>query len=453
MLFHTPTFLIFLAIFLVGMVFFKGKFRSPYVCVASYIFYGWWYLPYVFVLGGLTLFAYIVIRHQIWRWAGIFPLIFLALLPLAIFKYTGFIIETTVTQLGSTNIWRPDWLLPLGISFITFTVIAAIIEARRGDPEVPKQFWSLALFISFFPQLIAGPILRGKELAPQLDKIFFDRSAIKTALFLFTLGAVKKVGIADQIAPIVDTFYQNQTEYNLATSLLAGYGFAIQIYCDFSGYTDMALGLALLLGVQLPPNFEKPYLASSVREFWRRWHMTLSRWLRDFLYIPLGGNQHGFPRTILALFFTMLLGGIWHGSAWNFIIWGAIHGVFLIIERSIEKAGISFDSVPTFLKIFMTFNITTFAWVFFRAKGLDQALDIFQGILVTPDYSSLIRYPFILFSMALVLISHRWDSKEDIVRLAKYIPNAVFYPATLMIYIILAALLVGNPSTFIYFDF
>ena len=453
MLFHSPIFVLFLTIFLVGLFFFRGKFRGPYVCVACYIFYGWWYPPYLIVLGGLTLFAYMVIHHQIWRWAGIFPLIIIALLPLVIFKYMGFAIETAVTHFGSTISWRPNWLLPLGISFITFTVIAAIIEAKRGDPEVPKQFWSLALFISFFPQLIAGPILRGKELAPQLDKIFFDRSAIKTALLLFTLGVVKKVGIADQIAPVVDILYQNQTEYNLATSLLAGYGFAIQIYCDFSGYTDMALGLALLLGVQLPPNFEKPYLAPSVREFWRRWHMTLSRWLRDFLYIPLGGNQHGFPRTILALFFTMVLGGIWHGAAWTFIVWGAIHGVFLIIERSIEKTGISFASVPTFLKIFMTFNIITIAWVFFRAKGFDQAFDIFQGLLVTPEYTLLIRYPFVLFSIALVLIAHPWDSKEDIVRLTKYIPNAVFYPSTLMIYIVLAALSVGNPSTFIYFDF
>ena len=423
------------------------------MCIASYIFYGWWYPPYLIVLGGLTLFAYVVIRHQIWRRVGIFPLIIIALLPLAIFKYTRFAIETTAAQIGYSIAWRPDWLLPLGISFITFTVIAAIIDAKRGHPEVPKEFWSLALFISFFPQLIAGPILRGKELAPQLDKIFFDQSAIKTALLLFTLGVIKKIGIADQIAPIIDILYQNQTDYNLATSLFAGYGFAIQIYCDFSGYTDMALGLALLPGVNLPPNFEKPYLATSIGEFWCRWHMTLSRWLRDFIYIPLGGNKHGFPRTILALFFTMVIGGIWHGAAWTFILWGVIHGMFLIIERSIEKTRISFDSVPVFLKIFFTFNMITIAWVFFRAKGFDQAFNIFNGMLITPDYSFLLSHPFILLSIALVLITHRWDSKKDIVSLAEYIPNAIFYPATIMIYIVLTALSVGRPSTFIYFDF
>ena len=247
MLFHSPTFLIFLALFLVGLKLFKSENRIIYTCVCSYIFYGWWYLPYVPIVMGLTVYAhYFSLSKRIARY-HILPIAILGLIPLIFFKYTGFIVENIEALTWIEFPFDHNWPLPLGISFITFTAIAYIADTRTGRAKVERNFWHTALFISFFPQLIAGPILRAREFMPQIKNIGFNASAIKPALFLFAIGALKKVGVADQLAPVVDKIYSGGGVIDSAMAVLVFYAFSIQIYCDFSGYTDMALALGILL--------------------------------------------------------------------------------------------------------------------------------------------------------------------------------------------------------------
>jgi alginate O-acetyltransferase complex protein AlgI len=353
----------------------------------------------------------------------------------------------------TTPLFTPDWALPLGISFVTFTSIAMVIDVRRGDYSGDRSFWNVALFISFFPQLIAGPILRARELMPQLNAIRFQPSVIKTALLLFVLGAAKKVGVADQIAPVTDRIFSGDGSVSQAEFVIALYGFAVQIYCDFSGYTDMALALGMILGVNLPLNFDRPYLAGSIREFWQRWHMTLSRWLRDYLYIPLGGNRYGLQQSMIAVLITMLLGGLWHGAAWTFVFWGGLHGLAIIIERYGSKF---FTISPSTLlpgrQIFI-FHFVALSWLIFRAPDFSRAIDIFSGVWNPGNFSIFINNPVVAIVIILVIALHKWDRVENIKKLVEHLPLSVVSTFSILLILICAALNTANPSAFIYFDF
>ena len=321
----------------------------PFILVVSYFFYGWVDPRWVLLLIGSsvvnTFAAQVIARtpsDTVRKRALIAAIVFDVGL-LAVFKYLGFFVDSTNDALTDVGLGTPlplmQVVLPIGISFFTFQAISYVVDVYRRDTPA-ASLGDVAILQAFFPHLVAGPIVRANELLPQLRTPRDPRAVLAgPALLLIAGGFVKKTVVADELARrIVDPVFNDPLGRSGPEVVLAIYGFAGQIYCDFSGYTDMAIGLALLLGFKLPQNFDRPYTATSLRQFWRRWHMTLSRWLRDYLYIPLGGSREGPRRTYRNLMATMLIGGLWHGAAWTFVIWGAIHGTALSIERALRHA-------------------------------------------------------------------------------------------------------------------
>ena len=303
---------------------------------------------------------------------------------LSIFKYAGFFAATGATLLGSP---KPDLgiILPLGISFFTFTQIAFLVDAYRGDVR-SRRLDSYGLFVSFFPHLIAGPILHHGEMIPQFERkgaFRFDWENIAVGLTIFAIGLFKKVILADGMAPLVKPAFDAAAAGQMVTpdlAWLAALAYTLQLYFDFSGYSDMAIGLSRMIGVQLPINFDSPYKATSAIAFWRRWHMTLSRFLRDYLYFPLGGNRLGPRRRYLNLMIVMLLGGLWHGAGWTFVVWGGLHGLYLVINH-LWRGRLGARRMPAALARLLTFLAVLFAWVVFRAADLPAALRLWSAML------------------------------------------------------------------------
>ena len=353
-----------------------------FIIAVSYYFYSSVDWHFVLLLAGCTVwnqtFAKLMGVPALSRFksqlVGIAVIGDLALL--GAFKYYGFFIANVVTLTSNLGLPMPFPLiqlaLPTAISFFTFQAISYVVDVRR-DQTAAVSTLDFAVYLSFFPHLLAGPIVRVSELVPQFlsardpRKIEFSR-----AMGLICGGLIKKVIIADFLgSQFVDPIFGSPTIHSRVDIVLGVYAYAVQIYCDFSGYTDIAIGLALLLGFQFPLNFNKPYAALTVTEFWHRWHMTLSRWLRDYLYIPLGGNRKGRAKTYRNLMLTMLLGGLWHGAAWTFVIWGGLHGGGLAAERWWEEGQRKLHfRIPRFVRWFITFNFICFAWIFFRADSM-----------------------------------------------------------------------------------
>ena len=263
-------------------------------------------------------------------------------------------------------------LLPVGISFFTFQAISYAMDVYRGHVAPVKNILDYGFFVSFFPQLVAGPITRAAEFIPQVYKEFsLTRAQFGLAVFWILNGLAKKMLIGDYIAVnFIDRVFTDPLRFTGFENLMALYAYSLQVYCDFSGYTDIAIGLALLLGFRFPQNFDSPYTAGSIQDFWQRWHMTLSRWLRDYLYIPLGGNRYGTARTYRNLMITMLLGGLWHGASWTFVVWGAYHGVLLCGYRVFDK---QWNSLPKPARQIVMFLLVVIGWVFFRATTFGMA--------------------------------------------------------------------------------
>lgn len=301
---------------------------------------------------------------------------------LAYFKYTNFFIDNYNT-LFSGNMKFEDIVLPVGISFYTFQTLSYTIDVYRRELEPTKSFMDFLFFVSFFPQLVAGPIVRASDFIPQIyEKLKLTKEDFNRALFLIIGGLLKKAVISDYISSnFVDRVFDAPNSYTAFENLMASYGYAIQIYCDFSGYSDIAIGLALLMGFWLPDNFRTPYQSASITEFWRRWHISLSSWLRDYLYISLGGNRKGKIRTYFNLFMTMLLGGLWHGASWKFVVWGVLHGLALVVEKFFGQ----FIKLPKnvfvrTIQVILTFHFVVFCWLFFRAKDFTTAFQIADNI-------------------------------------------------------------------------
>jgi len=396
MLFNTAQFAIFFAAVLLVYRLLPRNGRNIWLLGTSLLFYFLWIPSYL-----LLLLADIAVNYALMRGIarGARPKLYLAasivftLGLLAYFKYAAFALETlglfAGPLLGADAPLR-EVLLPLGISFYSFQILALQIDVYRGVFAAPQSLSRYALFVCFFPQLVAGPILRGREFLPQLERGGeFDPERTRRGLWLLASGVAKKVIVGDfLLGPFVDAVFENPGVADAPVHLLALYSFAFQIYFDFSGYTDMARGMACLLGFELPLNFREPYLSRNPAEFWRRWHMTLSRWLRDYLYIPLGGNRHGPGRTQVNLLLTMLLGGLWHGAAWNFVIWGGLHGVLLVAHRWLS--GPRHDEERSLgpadaWRILLCFHAVCLLWVFFRADTFADAL-VFLERLVTGSY-------------------------------------------------------------------
>ena len=352
---------------------------KPFVLAASYVFYAAASPRYCLILAGLTLAnqagAVLVQRAATdeRRRLIVGATVAVDLGTLGLFKYYGFFTDEIGAFLDSIGLGMPLPLLtvalPIGLSFITFQAISYVVDVKRGLLP-PAGLLDFALYLSFFPHVVAGPIVRAREFIPQLATPRNPRNvSVGAGVVLIALGLVKKVAIADYLArTVVDPVFGVPQAYSAPDVALAAYAYAAQIYCDFSGYTDIAIGVALLMGFVFPQNFNSPYRATSFRDFWRRWHMTLSRFLRDFVYVPLGGNRGGRLRTARNLMITMLLGGLWHGAAWGFVLWGALHGVCLVGERALRGR----VSAPAWLRWALVFNVVVLGWVLFRTANLGE---------------------------------------------------------------------------------
>ena len=393
MLFNSYEFLlVFLPIVITVFYFslnFKDK-RLPIIWLtfASVAFYGYWNIKFLILLVVSILFNYSIgcllgksKYHYINKKYILYIGIFLNLLVLSYYKYYNFFLSN-VSQIFQTSFSVENIILPIGISFFTFTQIAFLVDVYKGIAKEYKLV-SYILFVTFFPHLIAGPILHHKEMMPQFEKddnfnINWANICIGTAIFV--LGLFKKIIVADRLAEIATPIFiaVNQGGIpQLLESWIAALTYSFQLYYDFSGYSDMAIGLALMFNIKLPVNFFSPYKAISIIDFWRRWHMTLSRYLRDYVYIPLGGNRNGEYNKLKNLFITMLIGGLWHGAGWTFIIWGGLHGIYLIINHAYRKYKFNLSDNLNWL---LTFISVVIAWVIFRADNVNDAILIIQGM-------------------------------------------------------------------------
>lgn len=393
----------------------------------SLVFYGYAELRLVSLLVGTIAVSWLF-GEAVWRslddHRGRTPLstnlvrgaVVVHLAVLGFFKYYGFFVDsvTDATHAIGLGLNPPllEVVLPIGISFFTFHALSYVIDIGRGQLE-PLRLDEHALYMSFFPHLVAGPIVRASELGPQLRKRTDPRRVPSGEAFrLIAFGLFKKVVVSSFVATeLVDPVFAAPAAHGPLDLLVGVYAYAIQIYADFSGYTDIAIGCALLLGIRFPQNFDAPYRSLSLQEFWRRWHMTLSRWLRDYVYIPLGGNRDGVRRTYRNLVLTMVIGGFWHGAATTFIVWGAIHGGFLAVERYVKERWherppqvVLPAPVTAVLQWLLTFNVVCLAWIFFRAPSIGSAFEMIGGI-VSGSQPSVLVTPLVLITIGLMLLS------------------------------------------------
>ena len=393
MTFNSPEFAVFLPIVLLGYFLISARHwrgRKAWLLVASYAFYMSWNPGFVILLL-ITTLADFVLARQIERTrdpAGRRALLLLSigtnLGMLGFFKYGAFVFANTAWLLrpllgDRTAVF--DVVLPIGISFYTFESLSYTIDVYRGRIAACRSLLDFSLFLAFFPHLVAGPIVRPATFLPQLDAPPRMReAAVEDALARIVIGLVKKVLLADLLGEYVDRVFDVPSAYAGTNVLLAIYAYAFQIYYDFAGYTDIALGVAGLFGLVLPENFDRPYLAESPRDFWRRWHISLSTWLRDYLYVPLGGDRISPRRTAWNLFVTMVLGGLWHGAAWHFVAWGAYHGGLLAGERALHDRGVPWLPATVTGRRLITFHLVCLGWVLFRAPDIAGAANVLRNL-------------------------------------------------------------------------
>lgn len=356
----------------------QKRLATLWLVLASFFFYGYWDMRYVPLLFGSITFNYLVGRqleshngHKGWLWLGIV----INVLLLGYFKYTDFFLGTVNELAGESLFDLPHIVLPLGISFFTFTQTAYLVDAYRGEAK-NESFLTYLEFVTIFPHLIAGPIINHKEMIPQFvaDKTFrLNYENIALGLTIFTFGLFKKVVIADKLAIYANESFSHAMSLSCVEAWVGALGYTLQLYFDFSGYSEMAIGLALLFNLKMPVNFNSPYQARSIIDFWRRWHMTLGLWVKNYLYIPMGGNRHGEGKKMRNLFVSMLIIGLWHGAGWTFIIWGGLHGTLLMINHAWRRTGVNLPKAANWL---LTFLCVVVCWVFFRAGSVNEAMAV-----------------------------------------------------------------------------
>ncbi len=436
---------------------------KPFILASSYLFYAAASPRYALLLAGVTLAnqagALLVERSEDEKRRRLIMAATVAvdLGVLGLFKYYGFFAGEIGSFLDSLGLGMPLPLLtlalPIGLSFITFQAISYVVDVKRGLLK-PASTLDFALYLSFFPHVVAGPIVRAREFIPQLASPRNPRDvAVGAGVVLIAIGLIKKVALADYLArEIVDPVFGVPEAYAAPDVALAAYAYAAQIYCDFSGYTDIAIGVALLMGFVFPQNFNNPYRALSFRDFWRRWHMTLSRFLRDFLYIPLGGNRHGKLQTYRNLMITMVLGGLWHGAAWGFILWGTLHGTALVVEHALRDRGVR--RPPAWLAWLIVFNVVVFGWILFRAESLELAAT-FIGQLFVPGPATL--WSAVTVGAVLVVVGFQLLPPDPLdrlrVRLAGLSAPALGLGLAIVVAIVGATVPSQGVPPFIYFQF
>jgi alginate O-acetyltransferase complex protein AlgI len=428
-IFTSWSFLIFFSIVLISLGILRHRSeRQCLILIASVFFYAYWNAAYIFLLATPSLIDYVCAKQiespqslstrRYWLLGSVLTNLGL----LGYFKYANFFVQSVASVIGTTP-RHLDILLPVGISFYTFKTLSYTIDVYRGQLPACRSLWKYAMFVTYFPELIAGPIVRASVFLPQMTRSLkpsWPRTVIGLQLIL--LGFTKKLGIADRVAPLVDRVFQSPDRFTPVTVTLAVVAYSLQIYCDFSGYSDMAIGVSKIIGFDLPENFNMPYLATSITEFWRRWHMTLSQWLRDYLYIPLGGNQRGRLRTYLNLLITMLLGGLWHGANWNFVFWGFLHGLGLAVHKFWMELRPRRGEPSTAGKILgwaATYTFVCIAWVFFRSPSFSMATRVLAKLFwlntngVQWIYSPLLMLiPVVIFGLAMGVLARRQVGKN-----------------------------------------
>ena len=463
MLFNSFTYAIFLAIVVCIYWFIPYKWRNYFLILSSYIFYGIWNID-----GVLLLLVFSIVNWVLGLWLksldgrnrklvlGIG--IFLNITLLCVFKYYNFLLENISFLSDKNHGLFTDFkiFLPLGISFFVFEAISFLVDTYKGENSL-NNFWSFSLYISFFPHLIAGPIVRVKQLAPQLttDKKF-SLTTLLSGFDLLSIGIFKKVVLADNLASLVETSFK--TSHISAWDIwIIGALFSMQIYLDFAGYTDMARGSAKLLGYDLPINFNFPYVSRSIGEFWRRWHITLSNWLRDYLYISLGGSRLSQNRTYINLLITMALGGLWHGAGWTYIIWGFYQGIALVIHRafassSIAKSLFEQNFWGRFSAWMLTYITIVFGWIIFRANNLLQLSTWIQTLLTPTAYTQSSQYwlwgVIVIAALTLLKVLFELSQLEDISKEMNKLRPILYITV-----VFLLALCAPQSQQFIYFQF
>jgi D-alanyl-lipoteichoic acid acyltransferase DltB (MBOAT superfamily) len=393
--FNSLTFAVFFVIVLALHWSVRGRLRNVVLVAASYVFYGWWDWRFLSLLMFSTAVDFTVgsrmgaTEDPVMRRRLLVVSAVANLGVLAAFKYLNFFADSLTRLFDTVGLEADPFtlnvVLPVGISFYTFQTLSYTFDIHRGRIEPTRDLVGFATYVAYFPQLVAGPIERARVLLPAIldsDRSFPSGTQRADAVRLIVVGLAKKVVLADGVASIVNSSFDNAANAGWVTLSIGVIGFAIQIYGDFSGYTDIARGVSRFFGIELSINFTQPYLSRNITEFWRRWHISLSNWLRDYLYIALGGNRHGVRKTYRNLMLTMLLGGLWHGASWTFVVWGGLHGLYLVVHKlltggAVPAAQPTMRDVPN---IVLTNIAVLVAWVFFRADGFGQAWDVLAGI-------------------------------------------------------------------------
>ncbi|OZG74311.1 membrane-bound O-acyltransferase family protein [Hahella sp. CCB-MM4] len=471
MVFSSNVFLfLFLPVFLALYYLTPFKWKSLTVLIGSYLFYAWWRVDFLLLFVAVTVWNYWIGIHianaesassRARRWVGIG--VAGNLVTLGYFKYANFGVDSlnaVMTSFGFQPFEIMHVILPIGISFYIFQAISYIVDVYRGDTEPTRRFVDFAAFIALFPQLIAGPVLRYKDLADQFAERTHTMDKFSEGAARFMQGFVKKVIIADTIAPLVDHLYALDNP-SAADAWLGSLAYAAQLYFDFSGYSDMAIGLGLMMGFRFIENFNQPYISQSITEFWRRWHISLSSWLRDYLYIPLGGNRHGTFNTYRNLFLTMLLGGLWHGANWTFVIWGAWHGVWLSIERALGWGHEGKVLKP--VRWAFTFFLVLLGWVIFRAANVEEAVKVYNAMFFSGQWqfsdlylesvNSLQIATLAIAYLLILMLGFKEKFGADIVRTSwvrRYAVSAILLPLFALSILKLSA---QSYSPFLYFQF
>ncbi len=462
MLFNSFTFLIFFTLNVIIYYLLPHKMRWIFLLVCSYIFYMFWKPVLIILIVFSTLVNFVaakMIYDDIYKKTTLTVCMAINFGLLFIFKYLTFINTSIASAFGFLGLNYPipafDIILPMGISFYTFQAASYTIDVYRDIYKPEKNFFRFSLFISFFPQLVAGPIERTDRLLPQLftRKRFKADNLIQGSKYILT-GFYKKIVIADRLAPYVNTIYKAPQEYGAINLAIATVMFAFQIYCDFSGYSDIAVGCARILGIELCQNFNSPYFAKGIKDFWRRWHISLSGWFRDYCYIPLGGNRKGFLRSQLNILTTFLASGLWHGANWTFVIWGGLHGLFQVIENCFSYL---FKKPVDFLKplyLVFTFLLVCLAWIFFRSETVSDAflivgkiLTLDGGLSASAFFNAFSVFKTGLAEVILISLCVVYLLVFEIFRF-----KGIFFYLSLLL-IILSLGVYGSAGAFIYFQF
>ena len=448
------------------------KIQNILLLVASYFFYACWDWRFLFLLIFSTLLDYATglsiagAKKELTRKTWFYLTISVNLGFLAIFKYYNFFAESLVTSLAHVNLhlnlWTLNIILPVGISFYTFHGLSYVIDIYQKRIAPEKNFIDYSVFVSFFPLLVAGPIERATHLLPQIKvKKEFQYAKVVDGLKQILWGLAKKIIIADHLAIYANMIFEDPSQYASSAIILGAICFAFQIYCDFSGYSDIALGTARLFGIELLKNFEYPYFSRDIAEFWRRWHISLSTWFRDYLYIPLGGSKGGTWMKIRNTFIIFIVSGFWHGANWTFIAWGALNALFFLplmltnknrTNIEIAAKGRILPSIKEFASIVFTFCLTTFAWIFFRSDSISSALDLISHLFSISIFSVPALWPI---KLILAFIVIEWLGREQPYAIAKF---GLKWPKTLrwaFYYLLIGAILytTGSEQQFIYFQF